>query len=191
MRLGDLADVQLGYPFRSRLVPEPGGDVFVVQMKDIDDANLLHLGEAVRLALPKRGDHHLLRPGDLLLRSRGRNNGVALVPEELPRAILSAPMVRIRANASKALPAYLYWYLNAPAGQAQIAATAVGTSVQMVGVEEIKGLDVPLPPLERQAAIADMAQLAQREHHLLSEIAGQRQRLITHILMNETKKATP
>lgn len=191
MRLGDLTDIQLGYPFRSRLEPEPGGDVLVVQMKDIDDANCLQLAEAVRLSLPRRGDHHLLKPGDLLLRSRGRNYGVALTPAGLPRTILAAPMIRIRPNTSKALPAYLYWYLNAPAGQTQITAMAAGTSVLMISVEEIKNLEVPLPSLKRQAAIADMAQLAQREHHLLSEIAGQRQRLITHILMNETKKATP
>lgn len=191
MRLGDLADIQLGYPFRSRLEHDPAGDVAVVQMKDIDDANQLHRETMVRVTLPKRGDHHHLRAGDLLLRSRGRNNGVALVPEGLPRAILSAPMVRIRPNPSKALPAYLHWYLNTPAGQAQILAMAAGTSVQMVSVEEIKSLEVPLPSLKRQAAIADMAQLAQREQQLLSNIAGVRQRLITHILMNETKKATP
>lgn len=191
MRLGDLADIQLGYPFRSRLEPELGGDVLVVQMKDIDDANRLQLAEAVRLPLPKRGDHHLLKPGDLLLRSRGRNYGVALTPEGLPRAILAAPMVRIRPNTSKAMPAYLHWYLNAPGGQAQITAMAAGTSVLMISVEELKNLEVPLPSMERQAAIADLAQLANQEHHLLSEIAGLRQRLTTHILMNEATRDTP
>lgn len=191
MRLGDLADIQLGYPFRSRLEPELEGGVLVVQMKDIDDANRLQVAEAVRLPLPRRGDHHLLKPGDLLLRSRGRNYGVALTPEGLPQAILAAPMVRIRPNASKALPAYLHWYLNAPGGQAQITAMAAGTSVLMVSVEEIKDLKVPLPSLERQAAIADLAQLANQEHHLLSEIAGLRRRLTTHILMNEATRATP
>jgi len=29
----------MGYPFRSRLEHDPAGDVAVVQMKDIDDAN--------------------------------------------------------------------------------------------------------------------------------------------------------
>lgn len=191
MYLSELADIQLGYPFRSRLEPDPKGDVFVIQMKDIDDACLLHTEGSVRIALPKRGDHHLLRSGDLLLRSRGRSNGVALVPEDLPPAILAAPMIRIRPDTSRVLPAYLNWFMNAPAGQAQIAAMAEGTMVLMIGVEEVKGLEVPLPSLDRQAAIAEVAQLAQRESQLISEIAGLRQRTTTHILMNEAKKATP
>ncbi|MFZ5561797.1 MAG: restriction endonuclease subunit S [Pseudomonadota bacterium] len=191
MYLDELADIQLGYPFRSRLEPDPKGDVFVIQMKDVDDANLLHVENSVRLALPKRGEHHLLRPGDLLLRSRGRSNGVALVADGLPPAILAAPMIRIRPDTSKVLPAYLNWFMNSPAGQAQIAAKAEGTLVMMISVDEIKSLEVPLPSLERQAAIADVAQLAQREHQLLSEIAGLRERTTHHILMNEAKKATP
>lgn len=191
MYLDELADIQLGYPFRSRLEPDPKGDVFVIQMKDVDDANLLHVENSVRLALPKRGDHHLLRSGDLLLRSRGRSNGVALVADCLPPAILAAPMIRIRPHTFKVLPAYLSWFMNSPVGQAQIATMAEGTMVMMISVDKIKGLEVPLPPLERQAAIAAIAQLAHRESQLHSEIAGLRQRTIHHILMNEAKKATP
>ena len=81
MVLSELAEVQMGYPFRSRLEHDPQGDVAVIQMKDIDDANLLHAAEAIRIALPKGKTHHLLRPGDLLFRSRGRSNGAALVLE--------------------------------------------------------------------------------------------------------------
>lgn len=191
MYLSELADIQLGYPFRSRLEPDSKGDVYVIQMKDIDDANLLHVENSVRLALPKRGDHHLLRSGDLLLRSRGRSNGVALVANDLPSAILAAPMIRIRPHTSKVLPAYLNWFMNSPAGQAQISAMAEGTLVMMISVDKIKSLAVPLPSLKRQAAIAEIAQFAQREHHLLSEIADLRQRTTHHILMNEAKKATP
>lgn len=191
MKLSRLADIQLGYPFRSRLEPDQEGDVSVVQMKDIDDTDLLRFTGVTRIALPARGSRHLLQAGDLLLRSRGRSNGVALVSDNPPAAILAAPMVRIRPDPSKVMPSYLHWYLNSPAGQAQIVGLAEGTSVMMISVEKIKDLEVPLPALSRQAAIAEVGQMAQREHQLLSEIAGLRQRVTTHILMNEAKKATP
>ena len=182
MILGQLADVQMGYPFRSRLEHDPQGDVAVIQMKDIDDANLLHAEEAIRVALPKgKTHHHLLRAGDLLFRSRGRSNGAAQVLEGIGPAVLSAPMLLIRPHG--VLPAYLCWYINAPATQAQLAALAEGTSVRMISAEALKALEVPLPSLATQQRIAEAAALAGQEQSLLARIATLRQRLTNHLLM--------
>lgn len=189
MELEKLADVRMGYPFRSRLEPDPDGDVTVIQMKDIDDANLLHAEEVIKVSLPKGKGHHLLRAGDLLFRSRGRSNGAALVPGGIGPAVLAAPMLLIRPHGI--LPAYLCWFINGPAAQAQLATLAEGTSVRMISAEALKALDVPLPPTKQQRKIAEAAALAQREQALLAEIAAHRQRLVTHILMQSARKATP
>ena len=189
MRLDELADVQMGFPFRSRLEHDPQGDVAVVQMKDIDDANLLHVKHAIRVALPKGKTRHLLRTGDLLFRSRGRSNGAAQVRDGVGSAVLSAPMLLIRPHG--VLPEYLCWYINAPAIQAQLAALAEGTSVQMISAEALKGLDVPLPPLAMQQRITAAAALAEQEQSLLARIASLRQRVTTHLLMNLARETTP
>ncbi len=52
MRLAELAEIRMGYPFRSRLEHEPDGNVAVIQMKDIDDTDLLHAQDAIRVSLP-------------------------------------------------------------------------------------------------------------------------------------------
>ncbi len=181
MILGQLADVQMGYPFRSRLEHDPQGNVAVIQMKDIDDANLLRVGDAVRVALPSGKAHHLLRAGDLLFRSRGRSNGAAQVLEGVGPAVLAAPMLLIRPHG--VFPAYLCWYINAPATQAQLAALAEGTSVRMISAEALKALEVPLPSLATQQRIVQAAALAEQEQTLLARIATLRQRLTTHLLM--------
>lgn len=189
MNLGELAEVQMGYPFRSRLEHDPKGDVTVIQMKDIDDANLLHAEEAIRVALPKGKTHHLLRPGDLLFRSRGRSNGAAQVLDGIGLAVLSAPMLLIRPHS--VLPAYLCWYINAPATQAQLAALAEGTSVRMISAEALKALDVPLPSLATQQRIAQAALLAEQEQNLLARITTLRHRLTNHLLLKLAHEATP
>jgi len=181
MNLGQVAEVQMGYPFRSRLEHDPQGDVAVIQMKDIDDANLLHAEEVIRVTLPKGKTHHLLCAGDLLFRSRGRSNGAAQVLEGIGPAVLSAPMLLIRPH--KVLPAYLCWYINAPTTQAQLAALAEGTSVRMISAEALKALEVPLPSLATQQRIVQAAALAEQEQTLLARIATLRQRLTTHMLM--------
>lgn len=189
MYLGELAEVRMGYPFRSRLEHDPQGDVAVIQMKDIDDANLLHAEEAIRVALPKGKAHHLLRAGDLLFRSRGRSNGAAQVLDGVGPAVLSAPMLLIRPHG--VLPAYLCWYINAPATQAQLAALAEGTSVRMISAEALKALDVSLPSLAAQQRIVQAAALAEQEQTLLARIATLRQQLATHALMKFAREATP
>lgn len=193
MILGDLAEVQMGYPFRSRVEHDPRGTVAVVQMKDMDDAGLLHADGAIRVVLPPGKDHHLLRPGDLLFRSRGRSNGAALVAEGIGVSVLAAPMLLIRPH--RVLPAYLCWYLNAPATQAQLSALSEGTSVRMISAEALKALDVPLPSPAVQQRIVQAAALADREQSLMARIATLRQRLTDHILMNNVhlsaKRATP
>ena len=181
MCLGELAEIQMGYPFRSRLEHDPQGDVAVIQMKDIDDTNLLHVEEAIRVTLPRGKARHLLRAGDLLFRSRGRSNGAAQVLEGIGPAVLSAPMLLIRPH--NVLPAYLCWYINTPATQAQLAALAEGTSVQMISAEALRALDVPLPSLATQQRIAEAAALAGQEQSLLARIATLRQRLTNHLLM--------
>ena len=189
MNLGELAEVQMGYPFRSRLEHDPRGDVAVIQMKNIDDANLLHAQEAIRVTLPRGKTHHLLRAGDLLFRSRGRSNGMARVLEGIGPAVLSAPMLLVRPH--DVLPAYLCWYINAPATQARLAALAEGTSVRMISAEALKALDVPLPSKAAQCRIAEAAVLADQEQMLLARIATLRQKVTGHLLMKSARETTP
>lgn len=189
MRLSNLADVQMGYPIRSRIKHDPKGNVSVIQMKDIDDANVVHAEQATKVALRSGNKHHLLRAGDVLFRSRGRTNGAAQVPEGLTASVLAAPMLLIRPH--RVLPEYLYWYINTPTTQAQLAALAEGTSVQMISAEALKALDIPLPSPAAQQRIAQAAALAEQEQSLLARIAALRQRLTTHLLMKFAHEATP
>lgn len=185
MRLADIADVRMGYPFRSRLEHDPAGDVTVIQMKDIDDANLLHAEDATKVSLPEGKGHHLIREGDLVFRSRGRSNSVALVAVAIGEAVLAAPMLLIRPR--NVLPAYLHWFINLPATQASLAALAEGTSVRMISKDALQDLDIPLPSIARQRKIVDVAVLAQREQALMADIAAQKKRLTEGVLMRYAK----
>jgi hypothetical protein len=181
MKLSAVADVQMGYSFRSRLEHDPEGTVAVVQMKDIDETNLLHIGQATRVVLPLGKSHHFLRAGDVLFRSRGRSHGAALVPEAIGTSVLAAPMLLIRPR--RVLPAYLSWYLNASTTQAQLAARSEGTSVRMISAEALKELDIPLPSPIVQQRIVRAAALADQEQRLMARIATLRERLTTQLLL--------
>ena len=178
----------MGYPFRSRLEPDPAGDVAVIQMKDIDVANLVRGEEAIRVTLPRGKSHHLLRPGDLLFRSRGQSNGAAQVSEGIGAAVVSAPILRIRPHS--VLSEYLCWFLNSSLAQSQLAAVAVGTSVRMISAEALKDLEIPLPTERVQRRIAEAAALAERERSLTARIGSERHRLTTHLLTRHARRTS-
>ena len=188
MVLSELAEIQMGYPFRSRLEHDSKGEVSVVQMKDIDAANLVHVDRAIRVSLPEGKAHHLLRPGDLLFRSRGQNNGTAQVSDGIGEAVVAAPILRIRPRS--VLSEYLCWFLNSPLAQLQLASLAAGTSVRMISAEALKDLDVPVPPKTVQHRVAESAALADREQSLMVRIAAERHRLTTHYLIQHAQRTS-
>lgn len=183
--LGDIAEVQMGYFFRSRLEHDPKGDALVVQMKDIDETNLLQLDGAARVVLPRGKERHLLREGDLLFRSRGRSTTAALIPPRMPPAVLSAPMLLVRPT--RVLPAYLQWFINSRVAQRALAGMAKGTLVAMISAKELRLLEVPIPSPDQQRNIAEIARLAQREQTLMAEIATKKEKLVEAVLMRRAK----
>lgn len=179
----------MGYPFRSRLEHDATGAIAVVQMKDIDDASLLHVEDAVRVNLADVKQHHLIRQGDLVFRSRGRTNSVALVSADIGPAVLAAPMLLIRPVA--VLPAYLLWYINLPAIQAVLAAQAEGTSVRMISKAALEALEMPVPSRRKQQLIVEVSESAAAEQRLLERIARESKRLADGILMRYARNTQP
>jgi hypothetical protein len=185
--LATIAEVRMGYSFRSRLETDTEGDVAVIQMKDVDEANLLHSEGLARIQMPDLKDRHLVQEGDLLFRSRGVTNSAALVGGDLGRAVLAAPLLLIRPKSDIVEPAYLQWFINHPATQAALAGQAAGTAVKMISKGALDGLQVALPPLSQQRLIVEIAQLASREARLLEELKGRRKALVDGILLRRAR----
>jgi Type I restriction modification DNA specificity domain len=187
--LGSLAEVRMGYSFRSRLEPDATGEVAVIQMKDIDDTNLVHAEHLVRVQVPDLKSHHLIKPGDLLFRSRGTTNSAALVGADLGQAVLAAPMLLIRPTTDALDPAYLQWLINHPATQADLASQAAGTAVKMIGASVLFNLLVTVPPLATQRHIVEAARLASRESALLDRLKERRKTLIDSQLLRYARQS--
>lgn len=187
--LGMLAEVRMGYSFRSRLEPHADGEVSVIQMKDIDDSNFLHTEALVHIQMPDLKDRHLVHTGDLLFRSRGITNSAAMVGGDLGRAVLAAPMLLIRPTAESIDSAYLLWFINHPATQAGLASQAAGTAVKMISTSALANLPVTVPPLDTQRQIVEAARLAARESSLFDRLKERRKALIDRQLLHRAQQA--
>ena len=82
-RLSDVADVRTGYPFRSKVMDEPSGELAVVQMKDVNDGGQLDASGCLRIREEQTHGRHLLKQGDVLLQSRGSKFPAGVVEAEI------------------------------------------------------------------------------------------------------------
>lgn len=187
----ELASVQMGYSFRSRLEPADGGNVAVIQMKDLLDDNTVSCKDLARIDMDSVKEHHLVRKGDLVFRSRGHVTTTAIVREDPGRAVVAAPLLRIRVSiVDRVLPEYLNWYICQSDAQIFLTSRAGGTAQKMIGKETIEEIEIPLPTLEKQKNIIELSSLIAKEKELLQTIAEKRGQYITATLMQVAKGTT-
>lgn len=186
--LKDIASVQMGYSFRSRLEASEAGEVAVIQMKDFLDDNTVDCSELVRINMNSMKEHHLAQSGDLVFRSRGQVTTAAVLLEYPGKAVVAAPLLRIRVTMpDRILPEYLNWYISQRDAQIFLTSRAKGTVQKMISKQAIEDLEVALPSLEKQKSIVELATLSAREQTLLHTLADKREQYISTVLMELAK----
>ncbi|MCD6151792.1 MAG: restriction endonuclease subunit S [Deltaproteobacteria bacterium] len=188
VKIKKLAKVQMGYSFRSRLEASESGGVAVIQMKDLLDDNTVGCGGLVKIDMETVKKHHLAQKGDLVFRSRGHVTTAAVLLEDPGKAVVAAPLLRIRiTKPDRVLPKYLNWYISQRDAQIFLTSRAKGTVQKMISKEAIEELEISLPSLEKQRTIVELASLSAREQNLLQQISEKREQYISTVLMQFAK----
>lgn len=183
VKLEKIATVQTGYSFRSRLESLESAAVAVIQMKDLTSANRVCCDELVRVDMELPREHHLVRPGDLVFRSRGLTSHSALLIDDPGAAVLAAPLLRIRVTSAALLPEYLNWFISQLPAQSYLASCAEGTALKMISKQSLEKLELVIPSLARQRFIVEMDALAAEEERILKALTDKRQQYISATLV--------
>ncbi|WP_180159991.1 restriction endonuclease subunit S [Acinetobacter sp. YH12054] len=184
VKLKEIASVQMGHSFRSKLEPDPNGNISVIQMKDLTEDNRMNDQELVQIDMQDLKEHHRVKLNDLAFRSRGQTNTAALIDQVPNDAVIAAPLLRIRVENNSIMPAYLCWFINQPSSQAVLQSKATGTAVRMIGKPAVEELEVIVPSLNVQQKIIEIYQLSINEQKLIKALAKKKEVLIDAILMN-------
>jgi len=188
LKIKQLATVRMGYSFRSRLEATRGGEVAVIQMKDLLQDNTVGCKKLVKIDMETVKKHHLAQKGDLVFRSRGQITTAAILLEDPGKAVVAAPLLRIRITKSdKILPKYLNWYISQRDAQIFLASRAKGTVQKMISKQTVEDMEIYLPTLEKQQYIVDLAKLSARERTILSTLSEKRDQYISTVLMQFAK----
>jgi len=167
------------------LAAVPHGDIAYLQMKDL----LMEMPEKTASFVPysPKLERHLLRKGDLLFAGKGTTYLCKVFDLDIP-AIASTTLYIIRLTSKDILPDYLCWYLNQPTVMAVMKTQQVGTGTPLIHKQVVEDFEIPIPDLETQHRIVELAKLQAKEKELYQAIAEKRQLLINQLIMNKLNK---
>lgn len=183
-KLKDIANINSGYSFRTKIQNNPKGNTYVIQMRNISDDQTGIIDEPHKVDIEKINKKHILHKGDILFMAKGANNFAIYYNEQYKPAIAASAFFVLRTNVDFTLPSYLCWYINSPKAQAFIESNRAGSYIPNVNKAALDNLDIIVPPIKIQNTIADLYRLSKKEETILDKIKDKRTVLINSILSN-------
>lgn len=121
--------------------------------------------------LPQGRDRKLarftVRAGDLLVVKQGALGRLAVVGSTQESWLFGSSCLRLRARDERVLPAFLAWYLGHPPVREELLQRASVGTIPAFNAATLREVQVPVPPLVDQEAIAatlDAVQIQARLH---------------------------
>ena len=175
-KLGDLAHIRAGHPFRGAVEAVPEGAVAVVQMRDILPGGGVDWSSAVRTELVGRKEPDWLSDGDLLFVSRGSRYFAVCVDSPPAPAVCGPHLFHLTVKARELLmPEFLAWVVGQGPVQRQLLQAASGSLQLSVTRQALEALEIPLPSLATQRVVTDLAAAAARERAVLTALIHNRE----------------
>lgn len=188
-KLGQIAKIRTGYPFRGSIDRVESGNCRLVQMGDVRaDAGVVP-DVQTRVLLPSGVGKHELHFGDVLFIARGNRNEAATFAGVEDNTVATPHLFVITPRESVEFGDYLTWFLNLPETQAKIHAMRMGSSVLFVPMAAFSQLEVPVPPVEVQNSIVALQELVLAEQYLLEEIGERRRELVNGMMREAVRRS--
>lgn len=170
-KISELSAIFPGYLSRKRIDDSTDGSHHLVQLKDFSpDRTVLDTSNLSRFSPDRISSERNLKNGDVLYLSKGANN-FAFAVRNLPKPTLAASYFFVLRPTETILPDYLAWILNQNTSKAEVTRqVASGARIPVVRKSVLEELPIPLPPLETQQKIIELAGLQRREQELMQEL---------------------
>lgn len=180
-RISEIAEVASGVYLQTA----PYGEVAYLQIKDLLSESPEKT--ASKVTLSPKNERYLLAKGDLLFAGKGTTYLCKVFDLDIP-AIASTTLYIIRLTSKDVLPEYLCWYLNQPSVMAAMKAQQVGSGTPLIRKQVVEDFEIPVPDIDIQRQIVELAQLQTREKELYQALAEKHEQLTNQLIMNKLNK---
>jgi len=157
VKLGSVCDVKSGKRLRKgRVLVEYKTGHPYIRVRDLSNGSvkvneLLFLDKETH----KEISRYIITKDDVYISIVGTIGLVGTIPKEICGANLTENCARLT-NLTKSTKEWLSFYLNSKSGQDQIKSLTVGTTQGKLALFRIKDINIPLPKLGEQSAIASI-----------------------------------
>jgi len=180
--LNDIATINSGYSFRTKIQNNPEGNIFVMQMRDISNDHNKIIDVPSKFYGTKIHDKHILKKNDILFMAKGANNFSICYDEHYKPAVAASAFFVIRIIQDSILPAYICLYINSAIGQNYFQANMAGTYIPNINKSTLEEMKLIIPPLAKQEKIISLYKLYNKEKDLLSEILLKKQSMMNELV---------
>lgn len=182
MKVSDIAEIKMGYAFRSRIEHSPLGNIPVIQPKDISDNGLLQEDDICRVEMESIKPGQILAAKDVLLANRGRFASTVYAGQLDTACIASGSiMVLTVKEGQPALPEYLALYFNSKMGKRQLNRFDETTTIPFISRANLEQMEIPIPTLEQQRAMIALEKTKQR----YTQLTKRKLELLNNILNHQ------
>ena len=132
-------------------------------------------------AIESLSPDYLSQVGDVIVRLTAPYTAI-LVDDETAGMVVSSNFVIIHPNPRRLLSGYLAWLLNTRKAKRVIFENTSSNMLGAINPRYFACIEVALPSIDRQFAIADLNALALKEGRLLRRLADERKRYYDFII---------
>lgn len=179
-RLGDIASIRQGHPFRGAINASADGPVRVIQLKNVTAAGMQDADDLLRTWLNHRKTPDWVRDGDVLLTARGSHPAAALLCDPPDDTVCSPHLYVIRLkDPATVVPAFLAWQLNQPTALEYLRRQSAGSRQQSLRKAALEDLLIAVPSPLQQLRIVAMARTVQLERRQCEQLMAARHEEVT------------
>lgn len=183
VRLGDVASVRCGLVLSRKQSRTPTDAKYrLLNLRSINVDGCVEMALVDEYyAIERLSPDYLSQVGDVIVRLTAPYTAI-LVDDETAGMVVSSNFVIIRPNPRMLLSGYLAWLLNTRKIKRVIFENTSSNMLGAINPRYFACMEVVLPSIDRQFAIADLNALALKEGRLLRRLADEKKRYCDFII---------
>lgn len=157
MDVKKIALCEVAQVFRGKNIPQkdPTGNIGVINISNLKEYTIDYDGLDHYSGEERKLVSYILEDGDIILPARGTALRTAVFKKQPYTCIASSNLIVIRPRKDLLNSTYLKMFFDSPLGMKLLSSAQQGTSVINISYRDLQYIEIPLPEIERQNAIAD------------------------------------
>ncbi len=176
MKLIDIADVMIGVLTKRENNKNGENSYSLFSLKNYEE----EIGFE-EFKTNKNLDSKVTKKGDLLFRLLHPNK-IIYVDEKLDGTLIPSQFCIIRPNKKQINPIVLKWYLESNNATNELNSKVTGSIIKSMSVANLKTLNIPYIPIEKQEDMKNLILLWEREKEIYKEILEEKGKLYNSYL---------